>query len=49
MFDKLESLIDRLLRKYNMNDCWKSKSEDEIKIYFLKTKSLIEDSYLELN
>lgn len=38
MFDKLESLIDRLLRKYNMNDCWKSKSEDEIKIYFSEDK-----------
>lgn len=38
MFDKLESLIDRLLRKYNMNDCWKSKSEDDIKIYFSEDK-----------
>ena len=38
MFDKLESFIDRLLRKYNMNDCWKSKSEDDIKIYFSEDK-----------
>ena len=36
--EELESLIDRLLRKYNMNDCWESRSEDNIKIYFSEDK-----------